>query len=94
MWFKNLLVYRLNKWNVTPEALEEKLSQNAIQPCSAMEMQRLGWVSPKEEGQPLVHTLGPQMLICLGVEKKLLPNTVINKFAKSRAADIEEQQGY
>ncbi len=94
MWFKNLLVYRLNKWDVTPEALEEKLSINAIQACSAMEMQRLGWVSPKEEGQPFVHTLGPQMLICLGIEKKLLPTTVINKFAKSRAADIEEQQGY
>jgi recombination associated protein RdgC len=94
MWFKNLLVYRLTKWEVTPEALEEKLSRNAIQPCSAMEMQRLGWVSPKEEGLPLVHSLGSQMLICLGVEKKLLPTTVINKFAKSRAADIEEQQGY
>lgn len=94
MWFKNLLVYRLNKWDVTPEALEEKLSQNAIQPCSAMEMRRLGWVSPKEEGQPFVHTMGLQMLICLGVEKKLLPTTVVNKFAKSRAADIEDQQGY
>ncbi|OIR08586.1 recombination-associated protein RdgC [mine drainage metagenome] len=94
MWFKNLLVYRLNKWDVTPAILEEKLSGNAIQACSAMEMQRLGWVSPKEEGQPFVHTLGSQMLICLGVEKKLLPTTVINKFAKSRAADIEEQQGY
>lgn len=57
-------------------------------------MQRLGWVSPKEEGQPFVHTLGSQMLICLGVEKKLLPTTVINQFAKSRAAEIEEQQGY
>lgn len=94
MWFKNLLVYRLNKWDVTPDALEEKLSKNAIQACSAMEMQRLGWVSPKEEGQPFVHTLGAQMLICLGVEKKLLPNTVINQFSKSRAVEIEEQQGY
>jgi recombination associated protein RdgC len=94
MWFKNLLVYRLSKWDVTPEALEEKLSQNAIQACSAMEMQRLGWVSPKEEGQPFVHTLGSQMLICLGVEKKLLPNTVITQFSKSRAIELEEQQGY
>ena len=94
MWFKNLLVYRLTKWELTPEALEEKLSRNAIQPCSAMEMQRLGWISPKEEGQPFVHTLGSQMLICLGVEKKLLPNTVITQFAKSRAVELEEQQGY
>jgi recombination associated protein RdgC len=34
------------------------------------------------------------MLICLGVEKKLLPTTVINQFAKVRAAQAEEQQGY
>jgi recombination associated protein RdgC len=34
------------------------------------------------------------MLICLGVEKKLLPNTVITQFAKSRAVELEEQQGY
>ncbi len=94
MWFKNLIVYRLNRWNVTPTFLEEKLSQNTLQTCSGMEMQRLGWVSPKEEGQSLVHTLGSQMLICLGVEKKLLPTTVISQFAKSRAAEIEEQQGY
>lgn len=94
MWFKNLLVYRLNRWDLTPDALELKLSEHAIQPCSAMEMQRLGWVAPKEEGQPLVYTQGPNMLICLGVEKKLLPSTVVNKFAKARALEIEEQQGY
>ncbi len=94
MWFKNLLVYRLTKWDIAPNALEDKLSQNAIQACSAMEMQRLGWVAPKDEGHPFVHMLGSQMLICLGVEKKLLPNTVITQFAKSRAAELEEQQGY
>jgi recombination associated protein RdgC len=94
MWFKNLLVYRLTKWDITPAILEEKISQNALQACSGMESQRLGWVSPKEDGQPFVHALGPHMLICLGVEKKLLPTTVINQFARSRAAEIEEQQGY
>ncbi len=94
MWFKNLLVYRLNNWDITPEALEEKLSQHALQACSGMEMQSRGWVSPKAEGEPYVHTLGPQMLISLGTEKKLLPATVINQFAKSRTAEVEEQQGY
>lgn len=41
-----------------------------------------------------MHAAGQQMMISLGVEKKLLPSTVINQFAKARAADIEEQQGY
>lgn len=94
MWFKNLLVYRLTKWDVTPEALEEKLSQHALQPCSGLEMQRFGWVPPKADGEPLVHTLGSQMLISLGAEKKLLPATVVNQFAKVRAVEAEEQQGY
>lgn len=94
MWFKNLLVYRLTKWDITPEALEEKLSQQALQPCSGLEMQRLGWLPPKGDGEPLVHLLGSQILISLGVEKKLLPATVINQFAKARAMELEEQQGY
>ena len=94
MWFKNLLVYRLTQWDVAPEVLEEKLSQHALQPCSGLEMQRLGWVPPKADGEPLVHTLGSQMMICLGAEKKLLPTTVINQFAKVRATEAEEQQGY
>lgn len=94
MWFKNLLVYRLTQWDLSPDALEEKLSQQILQPCSGLEMQSQGWVSPKDEGMPLVHTLGSQMMICLGTEKKLLPATVINQVAKSRAAALEEQQGY
>ena len=57
-------------------------------------MQRVGWVSPKADGEPLVHLLGSQLLISLGIEKKLLPTTVINQFSKARAAEIEEQQGY
>ncbi|OHC81589.1 MAG: recombination-associated protein RdgC [Sideroxydans sp. GWF2_59_14] len=94
MWFKNLVVYRLTQWNFVPETLEEKLSQHTLQPCSGLEMQSRGWVSPKDEGSPLVHALGQQMMICLGAEKKLLPATVINQFAKSRAVELEEQQGY
>lgn len=94
MWFKNLLVYRLNQWHETPASLAEKLSLKALQPCAGLEMQSRGWVPPKGEGEPVVHTMGPQLMISLGVEKKLLPTTVINQFAKARAAEIEEQQGY
>jgi recombination associated protein RdgC len=94
MWFKNLLVYRLTKWDIAPEALEAKLALQALQPCSGLEMQRLGWVPPKADGEPFVHALGSQMLISLGVEKKLLPASVINQVAKARAIEAEEQQGY
>ena len=94
MWFKNLILYRLKTWNVNAEMLEQGLAKLALQPCSGLDMQTRGWVPPKADTESLVHSFGPQMLISLGVEKKLLPATVINQFAKAKAADIEEQQGY
>lgn len=94
MWFKNLQIYRIINWNISPVELEAVLSKHTLNSCLSMEMQSRGWVSPKAEGGPLVHSLGQQMLIALGVEKKLLPVSVINQFAKLRAVEIEEQQGY
>ena len=94
MWFRNLLVYRLSNWNFSADTLQAKLAEHALQPCSGMESQRMGWVPPKADGGPLVHAQGAQMLISLGVEKKLLPATVIKQFTQARAAEVEEQQGY
>ncbi|MEI7844146.1 MAG: recombination-associated protein RdgC, partial [Gallionellaceae bacterium] len=42
----------------------------------------------------LVHVANKQILFALGVEQKLLPATIINRFSKERAADIEAQQGF
>jgi recombination associated protein RdgC len=57
-------------------------------------MESRGWLPPRGEGDALVHALGGQMLIALGVEQKLLPASVINHYARERAAEIEEQQGF
>ncbi|CAH1903396.1 Recombination-associated protein RdgC [Candidatus Nitrotoga sp. HW29] len=94
MWFKNLQIYRIINWNISPADLEAVLSKHTLNSCLRIEMQSRGWVSPKAEGGPLVYSLGQQMLLALGVEKKLLPVSVINQFAKLRAVEIEEQQGY
>ncbi|MDP1558668.1 MAG: recombination-associated protein RdgC [Nitrosomonas sp.] len=94
MWFKNLQIYRIGDWNITPVDLEEKLSKRALQECLRMEMQSSGWIPPREGGENFVHVLGQHMLIALGVEKKLLPANVINQQAKERTIEIEQQQGY
>lgn len=94
MWFKNLVVYRLKKWHATPAVLEKQLSRHPLIPCNGFETHSRGWVAPKADGEPLVHTLGKQMLISLGVEKKLLPSAVINQMSKARAHEIEDQQGF
>lgn len=94
MWFKNLKLYRLAaSWNLTPDQVEQALEKQAFRGSNSLEMQTLGWLPPRENGG-LVHTVNGQMLLNLRVDKKLLPATVVNQFAKARAADIEEQQGY
>lgn len=94
MWFKNLQIYRLSTpFATTPDQLSEKLAAQSFQPGTSIEMQRMGWVSPRDNDS-LVHAVGGQMMITLRIEKKLLPASVINQFAKARAQEIEERQGY
>jgi len=94
MWFKNLQIYRLTApWTMTAEQLEASLAPHAFAPCSSLDMQSQGWVSPRDNGM-LVHTVNRQLLLQLGTEKKLLPSTVINQVSKARAAEMEEQQGF
>ncbi|GJI97605.1 recombination-associated protein RdgC [Duganella sp. BJB488] len=94
MWFKNLQIYRLPApWAFTPEQLEAALEPHSFVPASSNELLRQGWDRPRPNGG-LVHVVNKQMLILLGTEKKLLPNTVINQVAKARAAEMEEAQGF
>lgn len=94
MWFKNLQIYRLTApWTLTSEQLETSLAPHAFAPCSSLDMQTQGWVSPRDNGM-LVHSVNRQLLLQLGTEKKLLPATVVNQVTKARAAELEEQQGF
>lgn len=69
MWFKNLFIFRLTKWEETPDSLEDKLAKQALQACGGMDLQTRGWIAPKAEGEPFVHKTGNQLLISLGLEK-------------------------
>lgn len=93
MWFKNIFIFRLSTDNgISADMLNEKLAEKPLLPCSGLDKQRRGWVPCHRD--TLVHTTNKQMLFALGVEQKLLPATIINRFAKERIADIEAQQGY
>jgi recombination associated protein RdgC len=94
MWFKNIFIYRLpDNFRITPATLEEKLALKPLLPCNGLDKQSLGWVSCRGDDR-LVHTANKQILFALGVEQKLLPASIINRFTKERVADIEAQQGY
>ncbi len=94
MWFKNIFIYRLpDDCAITAATLEEKLALKPLMPCSGLDKQSRGWVSCRGDDR-LIHVANNQILFALGVEQKLLPATIINRFTKERAADIEAQQGY
>ena len=94
MWFKNLTVYRLPpEWNWAAADLEAALGRTPLQPCSALQMRSRGWVAPSPSGR-LLHTVGTQHLLALGIDQKLLPASVIRQEAERRAAEQAETQGF
>ena len=93
MWFKNLQLYRLPKnWADNTGKLEEQLSTLTLQPCSACDLQSIGWIAPRDGG-PLVHSVNRQWLLALGIEQKLLPASVVKQCANDKAKEIEENEG-
>lgn len=94
MWFKNIFIYRLSDvTNIDAATLQTQLALKPLMPCSGLDKQSQGWVSCRGDDH-LVHVANQHMLLALGVEQKLLPASIINRFAKERVADIEAQQGY
>lgn len=94
MWFKNLQIYHLTDGVASAAELEEQLARQTLQGCLGLDAQSKGWVPPGMEETSLVYSYGQQMLIALGIEKKLLPTSVINQQAKVRAQEMELHQGY
>ena len=94
MWFKNIFAYCLpTDYKIDTATLMEKLALKPLQPCGGLDKQSKGWVSCRGDDR-LIHVSNQQILFAMGVEQKLLPATIINRFAKERIADIEAQQGY
>src|SRR5688572_2087321 len=94
MWFKNLVVSRLNAgWKRKAEDLEVKLAQQPLQKCAGFEMESRGWVCPQHEGQYVYHQ-NRQWLLALGFEQKLLPGSVIRQAAEERIVQMEAMLGH
>ena len=94
MWFKNLTVYRLPAdWSWSAADLEAALGRMPLQPCSALQMRSGGWSAPSPSGR-LLHSVGEQHLLALGIDQKILPASVIRQEAERRAAEQAESQGF
>lgn len=95
LWFKNILVYRLNKEiALSMDELEQQLSSFGFTPCNSQEMTKTGWISPMgARGESLIHVAGKQVLICARKEDKMLPATVIKQALQDKVEKLEGEQG-
>ncbi|MBG3128559.1 recombination-associated protein RdgC [Proteus mirabilis] len=95
LWFKNILVYRLNKEiALSMDELEQQLASLAFTPCSSQDMTKTGWVSPMgDRGEALIHVAGKQVMMCARKEDKILPATVIKNALQDKVEKLEGEQG-
>lgn len=94
MWFKNLQIFRLSSpVTLSSSAMSELLLKQAFHEGASSEMESEGWTSPGPDGNLLYEANG-QWLLQHTAEKKLLPSSVVKKFVKVRAAELEEKQGF
>jgi len=95
MWFKNLKLFRLSpSFTLTAPQLDALLAKEQFVSAGAAAPLSIGWVPPREEDVRFAYGVGRQVLCAYRTEKKLLPSSVINQFAKVRAQELEDQQGF
>lgn len=94
LWFKNMMIYRLNKAiSLSDEALETQLSACQFTPCGSQDKLTMGWVAPLgESSQSLAHFSNGQVLLCARKEEKILPTPVIKQTLEAKIFKLESEQ--
>ncbi|WP_338561546.1 recombination-associated protein RdgC [Erwinia sp. E_sp_B04_7] len=94
LWFKNLMVYRLNREiPLAVEEMEKQLEAFSFTPCGSQDMAKTGWVSPMgPRGDALTHVNNGQILICARKEEKILPSPVIKQALEAKISKLEAEQ--
>ncbi|CCJ81246.1 DNA recombination-dependent growth factor C [Cronobacter dublinensis 1210] len=95
LWFKNLMVYRLNRdAALRADEMEKQLAAFTFTPCGSQDMAKTGWVPPIGGGSDaLTHVANGQIVICARKEEKILPTPVIKQALEAKIARLEADQG-
>lgn len=95
LWFKNLMVYRLNRdITLRSEEMEKQLAEMAFTPCGSQDMAKTGWVSPLgSHSDALTHSANGQIIICARKEEKILPSPVLRQALEAKIHKLEADQG-
>ncbi|THB63597.1 MAG: recombination-associated protein RdgC [Gammaproteobacteria bacterium] len=94
MWFKNLQLFYFSKpFTLKAEELDEKLSSYTLGSCGAMELSSIGWIPPLgKETEVLAHAANGFIMICLGIQEKLMPPAVIRDELQEKIDQIEGEE--
>ena len=93
LWFKNLMIYRLNRDIRCPQTTEKQLAAFSFSPCGSQDMAKTGWVSPMgSRSEALTHVNNGQILICARKEEKILPSPVIKQSLEAKIEKLEAEQ--
>lgn len=94
MWFKNLKLFTLTQpLELTDADLEEKLSEHSFRPCGSQELASMGFSSPFNQGDSLLHATSGRFWITLKKQEKILPAAVVNAELAEKVAHIEAETG-
>jgi recombination associated protein RdgC len=91
MRFKQLQLFQLLDSARYPlDALLERLEPLAFKPCLPSMPSSIGWVSPlDEEGATLTRAANGYIMLCMQVEEKILPASVIRQTMDEKIKKIE-----
>ncbi|MDH2067570.1 recombination-associated protein RdgC [Pantoea sp. GD03673] len=94
LWFKNMMVYRLNRdISLSADEMEKQLDAFTFSPCGSQDMSKTGWVSPMgNRSDALIHENKGQMVICARKEEKILPSPVVKQALEAKISKLESEQ--
>ncbi len=91
MWFKQIQYFHLKTGlPYQTDYLSEALEGLSFEPCLPSLPVGMGFIPPLEES--LVHAANGYMMLCLQVEEKILPSTVVRQALQERIKIIEQTQ--
>ncbi len=95
MWFKQVQLFQLtDALRLSTEQLIEKLTPLAFTSCLPSMPLSMGWVSPvDEDGAPLARAGNGCIMLCLQIEEKILPASVVRQEVMDKIKHIEATEG-
>lgn len=81
MWFKQIQIFQLaSNFIYAQKHIENKLEALTFRACTPAMPYSFGWIAPIDEDEaPLLREMSGYIMICLQVEEKILPSTVVRQ---------------